>query len=297
MVMHKELENDFKRLADSGGLFHAYLFFGRKGVGKGSFARALASYVETGVFNEPEKDLRETMIVNRERASEDEEEMKESLGIDLVREAERFLYQKPVFSKYRCIIIEDAGWLTPIAQNALLKVLEEPPSHGLILATVDNTTMLLPTVLSRFATIHIGRVSDNQILDFLNKYGKISNEKVAHIVAMANGRIGAVRHMLEENDHRARVEALADRAMSGKIAYSRAIERIADDVLALFQEFPEAVDIFLEALEMRARVNVEQNVTALNAIANTIFFLRTLRLNKRIHLINTLWTINSSSRH
>ena len=55
------------------------------------------------------------------------------------------------------VIIEDAQLLTPEAQNALLKVLEEPPANTYIIMGTDTKDSLLPTILSRCQIIHAGR--------------------------------------------------------------------------------------------------------------------------------------------
>src|SRR5260370_33812393 len=52
-----------------------------------------------------------------------------NIGIDSVKLLQSKLYFKPIKSEYKLIILEDAHFLTPEAQNALLKVLEEPPAH------------------------------------------------------------------------------------------------------------------------------------------------------------------------
>jgi DNA polymerase III gamma/tau subunit len=121
---YDEIVESFKKLADSRLLFNAYLFFGEPQVGKFLFAKSLANYVENKKFEEPSNPLLETLIIDFRDLKYGKEESKESIGIDEIRELERFLYQTPINSYYRIAIIRDAEWLTDIAQNALLKILE-----------------------------------------------------------------------------------------------------------------------------------------------------------------------------
>jgi DNA polymerase III delta prime subunit len=76
-------------------------------------------------------------------------EGKKSLGIEQVREAISFLNKKPFESKQKALVISEAEKLTIDAQNALLKILEEPPSYALIILMAKTHDSLLPTVISR----------------------------------------------------------------------------------------------------------------------------------------------------
>jgi DNA polymerase III delta prime subunit len=73
----------------------------------------------------------------------------QSIGIEDIKRIQRALFFKPIKSQTKAVIIEDAHLLTPEAQNALLKVLEEPPLHTIIILAADTTESLLPTILSR----------------------------------------------------------------------------------------------------------------------------------------------------
>ena len=65
------------------------------------------------------------------------------------------LFLKPIRSQTKAIILEDAHLLTLEAQNALLKVLEEPPEHTIIILSTENKDILLPTVVSRCQIIEL----------------------------------------------------------------------------------------------------------------------------------------------
>jgi DNA polymerase-3 subunit delta' len=75
---------------------------------------------------------------------------KKTLGVDDAREKINNVVQiKPYLFKYRIFIIESADVFTVQAQNALLKVLEEPPSYGVFILLSENFQKFLPTILSR----------------------------------------------------------------------------------------------------------------------------------------------------
>lgn len=72
-----------------------------------------------------------------------------SIGINQIREIEQVITRKPFAGENRLIVLKDMQKATPEAQNALLKILEEPPQHTYIILTTANKNSLLPTVLSR----------------------------------------------------------------------------------------------------------------------------------------------------
>ncbi len=77
----------------------------------------------------------------------------QSIGIEVVKQIQKKVFLKPIRSKNKLVIIEDAQLLTPEAQNALLKILEEPPANTLIFLGTPTTQALLPTILSRCQVI------------------------------------------------------------------------------------------------------------------------------------------------
>ena len=86
---------------------------------------------------------------------EKEEDSKntQSIGIESIKKVKETVYFKPVQSEQKLLIIEDAHLLTTEAQNALLKLLEEPPANTLIYLGTDSAETLLPTIRSRCTVI------------------------------------------------------------------------------------------------------------------------------------------------
>lgn len=76
-----------------------------------------------------------------------------SIGIEDVKNMQKKIFLMPIKSETKAVIIEDAHLLTPEAQNALLKVLEEPPAHTIIMLCSDSIETFLPTIISRCTVI------------------------------------------------------------------------------------------------------------------------------------------------
>lgn len=79
---------------------------------------------------------------------------KKQISIDQIREIKRHIWQKPAKAKVKFVVVKDADMLTQEAQNALLKLLEEPPSHAVIVLSTQRKQQLLPTIRSRTVEIN-----------------------------------------------------------------------------------------------------------------------------------------------
>lgn len=161
MAFVSELKKDFQKLIAKNNLAQGYILFGfgRRSLGEGDssddkfiFAQEVANYLETKKWEEPTKVLLDCRIA---KAGE------YGGGIDAMRSASQFLWQKPVLSSKRTLIIDHADSLTDEAQNAILKISEEPPQHALIILLLKSPEALLPALQSRFQKIYIHSQNDN----------------------------------------------------------------------------------------------------------------------------------------
>lgn len=78
-----------------------------------------------------------------------------SIGIELIQQQIHWLSLRPIASRRNALVIAHANRLTSQAQHALLKTLEEPPEHTLILLGISDTSLLLQTITSRCQVIRI----------------------------------------------------------------------------------------------------------------------------------------------
>lgn len=149
---------------------HAYLFSGGRGTGKTSVARILAR--ELGVTD---KDLYEMDAASNR-------------GIDDIRELREGVYAMPFESPYKFYIIDEAHMLTKEAWNALLKTLEEPPSHVIfVLATTDRDKV--PDTIQSRCEVYSFKQPTREILaqivsDVAKKEGYTLENSAAELVAL-----------------------------------------------------------------------------------------------------------------
>jgi DNA polymerase-3 subunit gamma/tau len=114
-----------------GHVAHAYLFSGRRGIGKTSVARILAKELDTA-----ERDIYEIDAASHR-------------GIDDIRELKEAVGSLPYESEYKVYIIDEVHMLTTPAFNALLKTLEEPPEFVIFILATTEPDKLPETIISR----------------------------------------------------------------------------------------------------------------------------------------------------
>lgn len=78
-----------------------------------------------------------------------------SIGIEDIKYMQKKIFLKPIKSESKAIIIDEAELLTIEAQNALLKILEEPPAHTLFILSSSTKETFLPTIISRCQIIQL----------------------------------------------------------------------------------------------------------------------------------------------
>lgn len=117
------------------------------------------------------------------------DDKKKAIGIDAIREMQREMFIRPNENGNKVFIIDNAHTLTAQAQNALLKMLEEPPEYASIILLCQNSAGLLETVVSRCVKINMPMLNYNDIVKALIKKG--IDEETAKINAVnAMGSLG-----------------------------------------------------------------------------------------------------------
>jgi DNA polymerase-3 subunit delta' len=125
-----------------------------------------------------------------------------SIGIERVREVEQFLGLKVPTQQAinRVVIIEDANTMTPEAQNALLKTLEEPPAGTVLLLTSTNEKALLPTIASRVQVLRLRRPEKAVLTKHFTEQGK-NADQIERAYTISGGLPGLMTAVLADTEH------------------------------------------------------------------------------------------------
>ncbi len=221
LVGQDHVATTLKKAIESGRIAHAYLFCGTRGTGKTSTARILAKALNCqnskGPTPEPCGKCNSCLaIASGEDMDVIEIDGASNTGVDNVREVIiASAYNSPAHSRFKVFIIDEVHMLSKSAFNALLKILEEPPSHVKFILATTEPEKVLPTILSRCQRYDFRSISAREIAEHLKeicKKEKISAEDDA-LAMVAKAGAGSMRDALSLLD---RLLSLGDKKLSAK---------------------------------------------------------------------------------
>jgi len=157
----------------SGIISHAYLFAGPRGSGKTTLARLFAKSLNCENRKEGEAEpcnKCSSCLEIMENRSMDliEIDAASHRGIDEMKELVEGIKFSPAKSKHKVFIIDESHQLTKEASNALLKTLEEPPSHAIFILATTEIHKMIPTIISRCQRFDFRRLTLEEIVKRLN---------------------------------------------------------------------------------------------------------------------------------
>lgn len=124
---------------------------------------------------------------------------KKSIGVDEIKNAQKQAIIRPNESRRKVFIIKEADIMTPQAQNALLKLMEEPPSYLSIILLCENTMPLLDTIISRCTIIPMPYLSYDNVVEGLAVRG-VDKERAKILAQGANGSLGLAMQRHSDSD-------------------------------------------------------------------------------------------------
>lgn len=185
----KVLESILKRSADE--IPHAYLITGPSGCGKTTLARILAS--ELGAYDSHSKSNMNYVELNSS----------DFRGIDTIRSIADNIHLSPTKGKYRVWLLDEAHQLTKQAQEAMLKYLEDAPSHVIFILCTTNPEKLTITLKRRCTILEVKPCSTDEIIMLLNEICesegvKVPSNLIELIEEKALGSPGIALQMLDK---------------------------------------------------------------------------------------------------
>ncbi len=198
IIGQEQLKEHIQNAITSNKVSHAYIINGERNAGKEFIARIFAMTLQCekgGV--EPCNEChscKQALSHNQPDIVYISHEKPNSIGVEDIRgQINNDIGIKPYSSPRKIYIMNEGEKMTPQAQNALLKTLEEPPEYAVIFILTDNVEALLPTIISRCVVLNMKPVSDNLVKKYLMEELGVPDYKANICVAFARGNIGKAK--------------------------------------------------------------------------------------------------------
>ena len=182
IVGQEQLKAHLQGALETQKVSHAYIINGEKSSGKEFIARIFATALqcEQGDIEPCGQchSCRQALSGNQPDIIYVSHEKPNTISVDDIRtQVNNDVAIKPYSSRYKVYIINEAEKMTPQAQNAILKTLEEPPEYAVILLLVSNVNTLLPTILSRCVLLNMKPVRDALVKKYLMEEMQVPDYK------------------------------------------------------------------------------------------------------------------------
>jgi DNA polymerase-3 subunit gamma/tau len=203
VIGQDHIAQTLKKAIESGRIAHAYLFCGTRGTGKTSMARIMAKALNCRKFDAPTtqpcgKCDSCVGIARGDEMDVIEIDAASNTGVDNIRELIENSQYRPAASRFKVYIIDEVHMLSKSAFNALLKTLEEPPSHVKFILATTEPEKVLATILSRCQRYDFRNIATREIAGHLAEICKQEKVKADDdaLLMVAKAGAGSMRDAL-----------------------------------------------------------------------------------------------------
>lgn len=201
LLGNERLKDNLRSSINRGRISHFYLISGPAGAGKRTLAKLLAAAILCKSGDKPCGSCAACRKVfgsgHPDFITIDDPE-KKTVSVDLIREARSDIYIRPNEADHKIYLFPRAQDMGIPGQNALLKVLEEPPAYGVFILLTDNPQKLLPTVRSRCTELALSALPEEISLSALRKdFPQAEESELRAAISRSGGFLGQAKEILE----------------------------------------------------------------------------------------------------
>ena len=202
LLGNERLKENLRSSINRGRISHFFLISGPAGSGKRTLAKLLAAAILCKSADKPCGTCAACRKVlgsgHPDFITVDDPE-KKTVSVELVRQARADMYVLPNESDHKIYLFPRANDMGIPGQNALLKVLEEPPAYGVFILLTDNPQKLLPTVRSRCTELALTALPEAVARKRLQQdFPQATQEMITAAIARSGGFLGQAKEILEE---------------------------------------------------------------------------------------------------
>lgn len=168
LVGNEKVKEYLNSTIENKNISHSFMFVGKPGIGKKQFAHQYAEMImclQNGKCDGNSVKC-DSCIKFEGNANPDYAEITpdgKTLKIEQIRNLQARIVEKPITSRRKVYVIDDADLMSEESQNCLLKTLEEPPEYAVIILIVSNESRILPTIKSRCVIIKFQPLTSKEI--------------------------------------------------------------------------------------------------------------------------------------
>lgn len=200
-ILHEDIAENLINNIRTGIANQAYIFEGARGVGAMECAKMFAAAL---VCKNPQSSpcgACNACIMAKAESHPDiymltPTDGKRNISVDQIRKVVTDAYTKPYESGKKVYIVAYGDDMNEQAQNAFLKVLEEPPQYAVFVILAENNEALLPTIRSRCTAVKFNPVSDNRLREYIKKNYPNDAQKADFLVQYCGGVVGEIEKIL-----------------------------------------------------------------------------------------------------
>ena len=199
LLGNDQLKQNLKTALHSGHISHFYLISGPAGSDRHTLARLLAAAIMCQDEKKPCtvcSDCRKVLANTHPDFITVNDPSHKTIPVDMIREMRDDVFIRPNEATHKIYMIDQE--MLPPSQNALLKVLEEPPKYGVFLLITDNPENLLPTVRSRCTPLQLQPLPETVLLQALRaEFPNTSQEDLSAAAIRSCGFLGQAKKLLD----------------------------------------------------------------------------------------------------